>query len=367
MKKLKIAQLSTPFISVPPPNYGGIELVVYNLTEGLVKKGHQVTLYAPGDSKTSAKLESSFPKALFYENMQSLFSPLAFNLFWLHSLPTLYHAILPFEKANQFDIIHNHLHYLGLFFTNLVKTPILHTYHGDFSSAIKSPIEKMVLEKYKNAYWTAISESQKKNCPIKLNFVGVVHHGIPIEKFIFNQKPKNYLAWLGRITPKKGIEIAIKVAKTLKIPLKISGIVHQRDKKFFDTKIKPEIDNKLIFNIGPLSMKEKVKFLAEAKVLLYPVTWEEPFGLVMIESMACGTPVIAMNRGAVPEIVIDQETGYLDYSLTDEEMISLTEKLLSLDERKYQKMRSMARKRVENNFTIEKMTEKYEKIYYSLI
>lgn len=368
MRKLKIAQLSTPFISIPPPNYGGTELVVYNLTEGLVKNGHQVTLYAPADSKTSAKLVSPFPKALFYERMQELFSPLALNLFWLHSLPTIYHCAFPFEEAKNFDIIHNHVHYLGLFFSSLVETPTIHTYHGDFSSAIKSPIERMILEKYKNSYWTAISESQKRNCPVKLNFLGVVHHGIPIEKFVFVDRPRgDYLAWLGRITPKKGVETAIRVAKRLKIPLKIAAVVHNRDKEFFETKIKPAIDNKLVFFIGALNLEEKVKFLGQAKALLYPITWEEPFGLVMIEAMACGTPVVAFAKGAVPEIIIDQETGYLTDKLDEERFAGLTEKILSSPTNEYQKMRQNARRRVEENFTIEKMVEKYEKIYYSII
>ena len=368
MKKLRIAQLSTPFISVPPPNYGGTELVVYNITEGLVKRGHKVTLFAPGDSKTTANLVSPFSKALFYERMEELFSPLAFKLFWVHSLPTIYHCVFPFEQAKNFDIIHNHLHYFGLFFGSLVKTPTIHTYHGDFSTAMKSPIERLILEKYKSSYWTAISESQRRNCPIKLNFVGVVHHGIPIEKFIFVDKPKeNYLAWLGRITPKKGVETAIKVAKTIKIPLKIAAVIHERDREFFETKIKPEIDNKLVFFVGPLNFQEKVKFLGEAKVLLYPVTWEEPFGLVMIEAMACGTPVIGFSQGAVPEIIIDEETGYLIEPGSFEKMVEATESLFSSGPTDYQKMRQAARKRVEANFTIEKMTEKYEKIYYSCL
>jgi len=381
MKKLKIAQLSTPFISVPPLNYGGTELVVYNITEGLVKKGHQVTLFAPGDSKTSAQLISPFPKALFYERMQELFSPTAFNLFWLHSLPTIYHGVFPFEQAKNFDIIHNHLHYIGLFFSQLVKTPTIHTYHGDFASAIKSPIEKMILEKYKDCYWIAISESQKRNCSIKLNFVGIVHHGIPIEKFTFNEKPKdNYLAWLGRITPKKGIETAIKIAKTLKIPLKIAGIVHERDKEFFKTKIKPQIDNKLISFFGGPNLQEKVKFLSQAKTLLYPVTWEEPFGLVMIESMACGTPVVAFARGSVPEVIKDGETGFIVNPSDDdirgnwiikktgiEGLCEAVERIYSMPEDQYRKMRRACREHVEKNFTVERMVDEYEKVYEEIL
>ena len=144
MKKLRIAQLSTPLIPVPPENYGGTELVVYNITEGLVRRGHQVTLFAPGDSKTSANLIPTFPKSLSPAKMEELFSPLALKLFWLHSLPSLYHIVQAFEKAGDFDIIHNHFHYLGSFFTDLVKIPVVHTYHGDFFGAQKSPIENII-------------------------------------------------------------------------------------------------------------------------------------------------------------------------------------------------------------------------------
>ncbi|HLL60495.1 MAG TPA: glycosyltransferase family 4 protein, partial [Candidatus Nitrosocosmicus sp.] len=286
---MKIAQLSTPFITLPPANYGGTELVVYNLSEGLIKKGHNVTVYAPGDSKTSARLISGFPKAIHYDKMNKLFSPLAEKLFWMHSLPTMYHAILPFEHADKYDLIHNHIHYIGLQYSSLVNTPSVHTYHGDFSSAINSPIEKMILEKYKNHNWIAISKTQKINCPVKLNFVGIVHHGIPIEKYEYNQSNQNYLAWIGRITPNKGLIEAIKVAKITNHHLIIAGIIRERDKVYFESEVKPLIDEKTIHFVGALNLNKKVHMLKKAKALLYPVKWEEPFGLVMIEAMATGT------------------------------------------------------------------------------
>lgn len=357
-KKLKIAQLSTPFVDVPPKTYGGTELVVYNITEELVKRGHKVTLFATKNSETSAKLEYAFKKALGLGGMEALLSPLAQKLSWAHALPSLFHAVLPFEKADQFDIIHNHFHYYGLLFSQTVKTPVLTTYHGDLSSAEKSPIEKMILEKYKNNFWTSISKNQKKKCKTKLNFQAVIHHGIPIEKFPWSLKHQNYLAWLGRITQKKGIEQAIQVAKKTNNKLIIAGTVNPRDQEFFQKKIKPKIDNRLIFYIGPVSHKPKVKLLKNAKALLYPITWEEPFGLVTIEAMACGCPVIAFKRGAVPEIVKDKKTGFLVKNTLG--MIKALGKINQISRRD-------CRLHVEKKFTIKKMVDKYEQVYYKIL
>ncbi len=378
MNTLRIAQLSTPFIAVPPPDYGGTELVVYNLTEGLVKKGHKVTLFSTADSITSAKLQSTFKHALFYEEMEQLFSPSALKLFWLHSLPTLYHAVLPFEQAQQFDIIHNHIHYIGLFFASLTDKPTVHTYHGDLSTAAESPIEKMILEKYRHLPWTAISETQKKNCPIKLNFIDVIHHGVPIEKFTYQEDSQDYMVWLGRITPKKGVAEAIKVSKITKKKLVIAGVVHERDREFFLRKVKPQIDNQLISFVGALEFPKKIDLYKNAKLLLYPVTWEEPFGLVMIEAMACGTPVVAYANGAVTEIVRDNETGFLinskevnqtDFTIKKTGIEGLIEaiNLMFSDSGLYKKFRKNSRIRVEEKFTVEKMTDKYLQVYQKVI
>lgn len=367
-KKLRIAQISTPFVDVPPVNYGGTELVVYNLTEGLVRDGQDVTLYATGKSKTSAKLKYEFKSALGLGQMDKLLSPLAQKLSWAHALPSLYHAVMPFEEAKEFDIIHNHFHYYGLFFADLVKRPVVTTFHGDFISACESEIEKKILEKYKNLPWIAISNSQKNNCPINLNFVGVVHHGIPVDKFPFSEKNNDYIAWLGRITPRKGIIEAIEVAKATNNKLIIAGTVNQRDQDFFQKEIKPKIDGKIISYIGPVNHQQKVQFLKNAKLLLYPISWEEPFGLVMIETMACGTPVIAYGRGAVLEIVKDGQTGYIVKPKENiRGLVEYTKKLDNLSENEYLSMRKNCRKHIEKNFSVAKMVSDYEKIYYELL
>jgi len=357
-KKLKIAQLSTPFFDTPPKTYGGTELVVHWLTEELVRRGHKVTLFATGNSETSAKLEYVFKKALGPGKPKGLLSKLAKKLSWALALPSLYHAILPFEKANQFDIIHNHFHYYGLFFSSLIKTPVLTTYHGDLSTAEKCPIEKLILEKYKKNFWVAISKSQKKQTETKLNFLKVIHHGIPLSLYPFSKKHQNYLAWLGRITKKKGILQAIKVAKKTNQKLVIAGTVNPRDKEYFKKEVKPEIDNKLIFYIGPANHQKKVKLLKNAKALLYPILWEEPFGLVMIEAQACGCPVIAFGKGAVPEIVKDKKTGFIVRNT--KEIVQSLKKINEID-------RKDCRSNIEQNFTVKKMVDEYEKVYYKIL
>jgi len=344
-RKLKIAQLSTPFFDVPPETYGGTELVVSNLTEELVKRGHRVTLFATGTSKTKAHLEYVFKKALGPGKPKSLLSSLAEKLPWTQALPSFYHAILPFEKADQFDIIHNHFHYYGLFFSSLVKTPTLTTYHGDLSTAEECTIEKLILEKYKESFWIAISESQRSHIKTKLKFLKVIHHGVSIEKFPFSQRHQNYLAWLGRITKKKGILEAIKIAKITKTKLIIAGTVNPRDEEYFKKEIKPKIDKKIIFYIGSVNHPEKVKLLKNAKALLYPISWEEPFGLVMIEAMACGTPVIAFDRGSVREIIKDGKTGFIVKNT--KEMVKAFKKIEEIN-------RKDCQKHIERNFTVKK-------------
>lgn len=365
MKKLRIAQIAPPFLPVPPSTYGGTEAVVSNITEELVKRGHDVTLFASGDSKTSAKLVNIFDKSLNYEELEKMLSPLAQKLNWMYSLPVFYHVVKAFENAEKFDIMHDHTHYLSCFFSDFVKTPMVSTYHGSFAIAEQSPIEKMILQKYRRHNWTAISKSQKNETTLGLKFVGTVHNSLHINDYLYNETPENYLVWLGRITDRKGIVEAIKVAKHLSKKLIITGNVKDRDKEFFTKEIKPHIDNRQIMYDGPSDVKTKVKLLRNAKALLYPVKWNEPFGMVMIESMAVGTPVIGFGRGAVPEVVRDGVTGFVVDDL--KKMITVTKNLYSMNDSEYVKIRKNARRHIEKNFTVERMVDQYEKIYSKII
>jgi glycosyltransferase involved in cell wall biosynthesis len=197
----------------------------------------------------------------------------------------------------------------------------------------------------------------------------VIHHGIQLEKFEFVDTPEDYMVWLGRLTAKKGIKEAIEVAKITKKKLIIAGIINTRDHEFYDQEILPEIDNKLIFKLGGLGLKDKVDLLKKAKVLLYPVTWEEPFGLVMIEALATGTPVIGTAHGAVTEILEDGQTGYLvkDDENKIETMAEKVGQIFNMEQPAYKNMRQASRKKVEENFTVEKMVDKYEQVYLKML
>jgi glycosyltransferase involved in cell wall biosynthesis len=349
-KKLKIAQLAPPWIEVPPKKYGGTELIVSYLSEELTKKGHDVTLFASGDSKTKSKLMSVFPKALY--NVKKS---------WDDDFSSILHSLNCFSNK-EFDIIHNHFNYYGIAFSELTKTPTLTTYHGNFNEVIEKKEAKYDLLKFsKNHPFVSISDSQRpKN--LKLNFIGTVYNGIDVSQFKFNDTPKNYLAWLGRITPKKGILDAIKIAKKSKLNLKIAAKIdknHLPDVEFYNKKVKPLIDGKKISFIGEIGgYREKSDFLGNALALLNPIEWDEPFGLNMTESMACGTPVIAYNRGSVKEIIKNNETGFIVKNI--DEAVTVIKKIDKIK-------RKDCRYLVEEKFTKEIMVNNYEKLYYELI
>lgn len=346
-KKLKIAQLCTPWESCPPPLYGGTEIIASNLTEELKKRGHQVTLFATGDSQTSAKLVSVFPRALYRDKIP-----------WTDALRPLMHVSELFRQADCFDIIHNHFNYYGLMFSDFIKTPMVTTYHGDFETAEKIPEKLLFLRHYRHANFISISKSQQTFAKTKLNFIGNVYNGINVKQFEFNQKPDNYLAWLGRITEKKGILEAIAVAKKLKIKLLIGAKIDIVDQEFFNSRVKKLINGKNIVYLGEINHPQKVRLLKNALALLNPIKWNEPFGLVMPEAMACGTPVVAFNAGAAPEIIQDKKTGFIVKNT--QEMVNAVKKIDSIK-------RAACRERVEKYFSAEKMTTDYEKTYYRLL
>lgn len=346
-KKLKIAQLAPFEERVPPKKYGGTELVVYNLTEGLVKYGHCVTLFASGDSRTSAKLFSILPRSLRLTKIGShLKAREAYKLFGLGKI------LIALEKE-RYDIIHNHIGWRILPFASLFKTPMLTTLHAP----LNINYHKAIYQKFPHLSYVSISKNQRQPLP-KLNFVANVYNGIDIDIFPFNEKSKDYLAFLGRMSPEKGPVEAIKIAKKAKMGLIMAAKVDVVDKKYFSENVKPLLDGKQIKFIGEVGHKGKVKLLRNALALLAPIQWREPFGLYMTEAMACGTPVIVFDQGSAREVVDDGKTGFVVKNITE-----AVRAINNISKIKRQDCRSW----VEKKFSAQKMLDEYEKIYSKLL
>lgn len=350
---MKIAILSTPWIAIPPKGYGGIESVVNNLTEELVKRGHEVYLFATGDSKTKAKLFFYYKKSLG-------------NNLYLKQIPYIYllhiNSFLELCQKEKFDIIHNNFQYAPMFFLEFTNTPFIHTLHGAYYKTLTSPtlhntqlvsVVRQTLQKFHYHPYISISNNQREGLK-KLNYIRTIYNGVDPKNFNFHKKSGNYLAWLGRITPNKGLDIAIKIAKKIKIPLKIAGFIDPGDRDYFEKKIKPLLDKNVEFFGEIKTPKEKSDFFGNALATLFPIRWHEPFGIVMLESMVCGTPIIAFNKGSVPEVVKNGETGFIVEN--EEEMIQKIEKVKKIK-------REKCREHVIKNFTVEKMTSDYLEAY----
>ncbi len=354
-KKLKIAQLVLPWIKLPPSGYAGTERVVYNLTEELVKHGHQVTLFSVGESKTSAKLTFVFKKAFglqpqVMKTIKSSFKP------WVHVANC-------FEQQDQFDIIHSHAQFLALPFATIAKTPSVHTFHRSYKFA-KQDETDFVLRYAKKLNFVSISNSQRT---LDLNFVATVYNGIDINKFKPAKNPKrNYLFWAGRVTEKKGPKEAIRIAKALDYPLVIAGKITEPE--YFERYIKKEISTSLIKFVGEVREKEMIGYFQQAKLTLFPIKWNEPFGLIPVESMACGTPVVAYANGGVKETIINKRTGFLINEKEGiDKLIEKTKVILNMTQTQYNAFCKQARVHVINNFSVSKMTNDYEKIYYKIL
>lgn len=345
-KKLKIALLAPFEERVPPKKYGGIELVIYSLAEELIKRNHQVTLFATGDSQTSADLFPVLPKSLRATKIGS------------DSKAREASKILGVAKTivalrnKKFDIIHNHNWYI-VPFISLLKSPVVTTIHYP----LDINYQRIIYREFPGLSYISVSKNQRKPIP-NLNFVGNVYNGVDINIFPFNEKPKDYLAFLGRMSPAKGPVEAIKIAKKTKIKLIMAAKVDLADEKYFSNHVKPLIDGKQIKFVGEINHEKKTKLLKNALALLSPIQWREPFGFFFIEAMACGTPVIAFNHGSVPEIIKHGKTGFIVKNIG--EAVGAIKKINQID-------RKECRKHVEKNFTVEKMIDKHEKLYYKLI
>ncbi|MBD2163290.1 glycosyltransferase family 4 protein [Calothrix membranacea FACHB-236] len=340
---MRIAQIAPLWERVPPPGYGGIELVVGLLTDELVRRGHEVTLFASGDSISLAKLVSVHPRALRLDpNVKEC------AIYEMLQLGSVY------ERSEEFDIIHSHMGCAALPYANLVKTPTVHTLHGVFTC----DNEKMFQYAKKQPY-ISISNSQRE-ARLGLNYVATAYNGIDVSSYQFHPKPSDppYLAFLGRISPEKGTHLAIAIAKKAGWHLKIAGKVDVVDVEYYEKEIKPLIDGKQIEYLGEANHEQKNALMGGAVATLFPITWREPFGLVMVESMAAGTPVIAMKLGSTVEIIDHGKTGFLCENI--EEFVKAIDKVTDID-------RQACRQHVENHFSLQTMTDSYEEVYRQIL
>ena len=337
---MRIAQVAPLWIPVPPYTYGGTELVVSWLCDELVRRGHEVTLFATEDSKTQTKLIPVWPKALWRAKLKTPHA--VFSL--------LYEKLISLQ--DQFDIIHDHCEFYTAPYSKFLKPPIITTLHHPLTE------ETIILyKKFPNINFIAISKNQRRLGP-GINIVKTIYHGLPIEKYDFNPEPKNYLLWLSKIMPEKGIAQAIDIAKLSGENLIISGNIPPEYGDYFDFRIKPLIDGKKIQFVGASDFSKKIELLKNAKAFIFPVKRTEPFGLVVIEAMACGVPVIAFKEGSMPELIEDGKTGFLVNNI--EEACQVLKKIKKIS-RKY------CREYVEKNFNLKRMANRYEKLYKKIL
>lgn len=354
-KKLRIAQIAPLWITVPPLKYGGIERIVAMLCDGLVDKGHEVTLFASPGSKTKAKLVTVFDKPLLEANIP-----------WSNPVWNLRNLSKAFEMANnnEFDIVHSHLDLWTLFFHNLTKTPVLQTMHNplyrDNADATKDDRLRLFTEEAGKIHMVFISQSALNQAMVKFppQRVQVIYNGSDLNHFQFNPQGGDHFVWIARMNKHKGVENAIAACEKIGAKLLLAGRIDPTQKEYFNNYIKSHLNEQIQY-VGELTENQLSDFYGPAKALLYPIEWEEPFGLVVSESMACGTPVIAYRRGSMPELIEDGKTGFV----VDSSIDLLTEAMRKID----QIDRKLVRKRVEEKFSKETMVANYEEAYYKLI
>lgn len=338
---MRIAQVSPLYESVPPKYYGGTERVVSYLTEELVAQGHDVTLFASGDSVTRARLVACARQSLRLD--RSCVDQLAHHIVMLEQVAS---------RAADFDVIHYHVDYLHFPLSRRLRTPQLTTLHGRLDLPDLLPL----YEEFPEMPVVSISDSQRE--PLCMaNWVRTIHHGLPKDLYTFREQPGRYLAFLGRISPEKRVDRAIRIAERLGIPLKIAAKVDKVDRAYFTEVIEPLLDLPDIEYIGEVGEVEKDELLGNAYALLFPIDWPEPFGLVMIEAMACGTPVIAYRRGSVPEIMEEGVTGFMVETLDD--AVKATGKVAAIDRRR-------CREVFERRFAVERMARQYVEAYQQI-
>lgn len=339
---MKIAQVSPLFESVPPKAYGGTERVISYLTEELVKRGHEVTLFASGDSITQAKLISAAPVSI---------RPKPADLSWLafHTI----HMDLVSAMAQSFDIIHFHTDYLHFPLAKRLGTPHVTTLHGRQDLPELAPLYRH----FPDMPLISISNSQRAPLP-HVNWVDTVYHGLPAERYSFSPTPGDYFAFIGRVSQEKRLDRAIEIAERCGVPLVVAAKIDKADESYFNECIKPLFRKPCVTYVGEANEKEKRELLEHARALLFPIDWPEPFGLVMIEAFSCGTPVIAYRNGSIPEIMEDGVTGFV---VSDqEEAVRAAMRIDEID-------RWACRDVFERRFTAAHMAENYLRVYRQLL
>jgi len=338
---MRIAQIAPLTEAIPPKLYGGTERVVSWLTEELVALGHDVTLFASGDSVTTAKLEPMWPRALRLDG--SVRDPVALHMTMLENVR---------QRADEFDLLHFHLDYYPFSLFSRQSTPYITTLHG----RLDFPEHQRVFNAFPSTPVVSISDAQRRPLP-QAHWVRTIHHGLPAHLLSPRSAKPEYLAFLGRIAPEKAVDQAIRIAVRCGLPLKIAAKVDPVDREYFEDEISPLLKLPGIDFIGEISDRQKPGFLSGALALLMPIDWPEPFGLVMIEAMACGTPVVAFRHGSVPEVLVEDVTGFIVDSM--EGAIEASARVGELD-------RSRVRAEFEQRFSADRMAKDYLDLYAEL-
>jgi glycosyltransferase involved in cell wall biosynthesis len=340
---MRVALVAPLFESVPPRLYGGTERVVHNLCRGLIDNNIEVTVFAAGDSSIDGKLVAVIDQALRLKK-NPVQDPTPYYLKMLEMIA---------KQADDFDVIHNHHDYWMLPLSEMTSTPLLTTMHG----RLDLPDIPHAFYSYPKTHYVSISDAQRAPLP-RLRWARTIHHGIEVDDFEFYEKPGKYLAFLGRMDVTKRPDLAIQIAKESGVPLKLAAKIEgQAMQDYYDAEIKPHVDGKFIEYVGEITEREKSDFLGNALGLVFPIDWPEPFGLVMIESLACGTPVLARPCGSVPEILSDGVTGFC--SLDAKTLAKRVHDLPRISRRQ-------CRRWVEQRFSLKRMIEEYIHVYRNL-
>jgi glycosyltransferase involved in cell wall biosynthesis len=339
---MRIAQVAPLYESVPPKYYGGTERIVSYLTEELVRQGHEVTLFASGDSVTKARLVAACRRSLRLDK---------------HCIDQMAHHILMLEhvyqRVHEFDVVHFHVDYLHFPLSRRQASVHVTTLHGRLDIPDLVPL----YQEFRDVPVVSISVAQRQPLP-NANWQATVYHGLPHDLYRFRAQPGSYLAFLGRVSPEKRVDRAIEIAKQVGIPLKIAAKVDRIDKDYFEGVVEPLLRDPLVEFVGEIGDGEKDEFLGNVYALLFPIDWPEPFGLVMIEAMACGTPVIAYRRGSVPEVMEEGRTGFIVRGLED--AVEAVRRVPELS-------RERCREVFEQRFTAERMAQDYVRVYERLM